>query len=62
MREAGMSPNDLAREAGLGSSQTVRNALDGMVPLPRNQKAMATALDRRPKDIFKQARTRRTKS
>lgn len=48
---AGMTPNDLARRAGV-SGNTVRAAERGLYIDPRSQYAIAAALDLRPLDVF----------
>jgi transcriptional regulator with XRE-family HTH domain len=48
---AGLTPNDLARRAGL-SGNTVRAAERGLYVDPRSQFAIAKALDARPLDLF----------
>lgn len=49
--DAGMTPNDLARRAGV-SGNTVRSAERGFYVDPRSQYAIATALDVRPLEVF----------
>jgi DNA-binding XRE family transcriptional regulator len=48
---AGLTPNDLARRAGV-SGNTVRAAERGMYVDPRSQHAMASALGVQPLDVF----------
>lgn len=48
---AGLTPNDLARRAGV-SGNTVRAAERGLYVDPRSQYAMASALGAAPLDIF----------
>lgn len=47
----GMSPNDLARRAGV-SPNIVRLAEKGYIPGPRIQFAIAAVFDRQPLDIW----------
>lgn len=47
----GLSPNDLARAAGV-SGNTVRSAESGLIPGPRTQFAIAEALDTEPLEIW----------
>lgn len=53
----GMTPNDLARRAGV-SGNTVRAAERGMYVDPRSQHAMARALGRAPLELFPWERQR----
>jgi transcriptional regulator with XRE-family HTH domain len=48
---AGLTPNDLARRAGL-SGNTVRAAERGLYVDPRSQFAIAQALGAKPLDLF----------
>lgn len=48
---AGLTPNDLARRAGV-SGNTVRSAERGLYVDPRSQFAIASALGARPLDAF----------
>lgn len=48
---AGLSPNDLARRAGV-SGNTVRSAERGLYISPRSQYAIAHALGVLPLDVF----------
>lgn len=48
---AGLTPNDLARRAGI-SGNTVRAAERGLYVDPRSQYAIANALGARPLDAF----------
>lgn len=49
-----MSPNDIEYATHKSvTGQTVRNALAGTTPWPRNQRAIASALNQRPRDVFK---------
>jgi len=49
--DAGLTPNDLARRAGI-SGNTVRAAERGLYVDPRSQYAIATALGVRPLQAF----------
>jgi len=49
--DAGLTPNDLARRAGV-SGNTVRTAERGYYVDPRSQFAIASALEVRPLDVF----------
>lgn len=46
-----MSPNDLARRAGVDGN-TVRLAEQGHLPTPRTQFAIAAVFDLRPTDLW----------
>ena len=48
---AGLTPNDLARRAGI-SGNTVRAAERGLYVDPRSQYAIAVALDTLPLEVF----------
>lgn len=48
---AGLTPNDLARRAGV-SGNTVRSAEHGLYVDPRSQYAIARALDVLPLEVF----------
>lgn len=48
---AGLTPNDLARRAGI-SGNTVRAAERGLYVAPRSQHAIAKALGLLPLDVF----------
>lgn len=53
----GMSPNDLARRAGINGN-TVRLAERGFIPTPRVQFAIAEVFDLRPTDLWPMDRQR----
>lgn len=53
----GMSPNDLARRAGIDGN-TVRAAERGFTPTPRIQFAICAVFDVRPTDLWPMDRQR----